>query len=102
MIGVGGVCNVGGLHVIHNHSVGWRQVPYGVIFFFFFSCLHSLFGSKVVVCLINHQFEGKDDSNSKREGYSETQIVVNPIGNINPNARIAVELFNGNNYKEWS
>lgn len=46
--------------------------------------------------------EGSDGSNSKEEGYRGAQNVFNPTGNINPNARITVELFNGKNYKEWS
>lgn len=46
--------------------------------------------------------EGSDGSNSKEEVYSGTQNAFNPSGNINPNARITVELFNGKNYKEWS
>lgn len=42
-----------------------------------------------------------DVSNPKGEGSGGTQIVLNPIGNINPNAHITVEFFNGKNYKEW-
>ena len=45
---------------------------------------------------------GKDDSNSKGDGSGGTQTVLNPVGNINPNARITVELFDGKNQKEWS
>lgn len=46
--------------------------------------------------------EGNDDCDFKRGGSSGTQNVLNPIGNINPNARITMELFNGKNYREWS
>lgn len=46
--------------------------------------------------------EGNEDSNPKGAGSSGTQNMFNPIGNINPIARITVFLFNGKNYKEWS
>lgn len=46
--------------------------------------------------------DGNDDSDFKGGGSSGTQNVLNPIGNINPNARITMEFFNGKNYREWS
>lgn len=42
-----------------------------------------------------HDKEGNDDSNSKGDGSSGTQHVLNPDGNINPNAQITIILFNG-------
>ena len=45
---------------------------------------------------------GKDDSNSKCDVSGGTQTVLNPVENINLNARITVELFDGKNYKKWS
>lgn len=46
--------------------------------------------------------KGSTDSNLKGESSGGTQNVLNPIGNINPNARITIDLFNGKRYRELS
>ena len=46
--------------------------------------------------------EGRTDSNSRSKSSGGTENVMNPVGTVDPDAHIAMDLFDGKNYKEWS